>query len=61
MPKQVAPTETNGDERFEVRSREAVNDSVLYLIAAGGSTKAKQGGGDNPAVRVLRSRQTPLS
>jgi len=52
-PKQVAQTKTNGDGRFEVRSKDAANDSILYLIAAGGTAKAKQGSGDNPAIVLL--------
>jgi len=52
-PKQLAQTKTNGDGRFEVRSKDAANDAILYLIAAGGTAKAKQGSGDNPAIVLL--------
>jgi 5-hydroxyisourate hydrolase-like protein (transthyretin family) len=34
-PKQLAQTKTSGDGRFEVRSRDAANDTILYLIASG--------------------------
>jgi hypothetical protein len=52
-PKQLAQTKTNGDGRFEVRGDDAANDAILYLIAAGGSAKAKQGAGDNPSIVLL--------
>jgi hypothetical protein len=52
-PKQLAQTKTDGDGRFEVRSKGASNDTILYLVAAGGTAKAKQGSGDNPAIVLL--------
>jgi hypothetical protein len=48
-PKQIAQTKTSGDGRFEIHHKDAANDTILYLIAAGGSAKAKPGSGDNPA------------
>ena len=47
-PKQLAQTKTNGDGRFEVHSKDAANDTILYLIAAGGTAK-KAGALRSPA------------
>ena len=52
-PKQLAQTKTNGDGRFEVRSKDAADDTILYLIAAGGSAKAKR----SPRKPISRSRK----
>jgi len=52
-PKQLAQTKTNKDGRFEMRSKRAGDTTLLYLIAAGGEAKAKQGSGDNPAIVLL--------
>lgn len=53
VPKQLAQSKTDGDGRFEVRSEEGGNDTVLYLIAAGGEARAKPGSGDNPGIVLL--------
>jgi hypothetical protein len=53
VPKQLAQTKTDSDGRFEVRSKGAGADTVLYLVAAGGEAKAKPGSGDNPAIVLL--------
>jgi len=52
-PKQLAQAKTNADGRFEVHSKDAGNDTILYLIAAGGTAKAKPGSSDNPAIVLL--------
>jgi hypothetical protein len=52
-PKQLAQTKTDGDGRFEVRSAGAGNDTILYLIAAGGEAKVKPGSGNNPGIVLL--------
>ena len=52
-PKQLGQAKTNGDGRFEVRSKHAGNDTIVYLIAAGGTAKGQQGSGDNPAIVLL--------
>ena len=52
-PKQLGQTKTDGDGRFEVRSEGAGNDTILYLIAAGGEAKAKPGSGNNPGIVLL--------
>ncbi|HKD84958.1 MAG TPA: hypothetical protein VKB58_09445 [Terriglobales bacterium] len=52
-PKQLAQTKTSDDGRFELRGRARGSDTVLYLIAAGGAAKAKQGSGDNPNIVLL--------
>ena len=52
-PKQLGQARTNGDGRFEIRSRGARSDTILYLIAAGGTAKTKPGSGDNPAIVLL--------
>ena len=53
LPKQLAQTKTNEAGRFEIRSEGVGDDTILYLIAAGGQAKAKQGTGDNPAIVLL--------
>lgn len=52
-PKQLAQSKTDGDGRFQVRSEDASNETILYLIAAGGEAKAKTGDGDNPGIVLL--------
>jgi hypothetical protein len=52
-PKQLVQTKTDGDGRFELRSKSAGSDSILYLIASGGEAKAKKGSGDNPGIVLL--------
>src|SRR5271157_1304927 len=52
-PKQLAQTKTNDDGRFEVRTKGAHGDAILYLVASGGVPKASRAGGDNPAVVLL--------
>ena len=52
-PKQIAQTRTNDDGRFEVRTKGAHSDAVLYLVASGGEAKAGKGSGDNPAIVLL--------
>ena len=52
-PKQLGQTKTNGDGRFEVRTKGASKDGILYLLASGGISKASKAGGDNPAIVLL--------
>jgi hypothetical protein len=52
-PKQLAQTKTDDNGRFEIRSKEADSDSILYLIAAGGEAKSKPGSTDNAAIVLL--------
>jgi streptogramin lyase len=52
-PKQLVQTRTDGDGRFELRSKSAGSDSILYLIASGGEAKATKGSGDNPGIVLL--------
>jgi hypothetical protein len=52
-PKQLAQTKTNDDGRFEVRSKGAHGDAILYLVANGGVPKASKAAGDNPAIALL--------
>src|SRR5271157_1833174 len=52
-PKKLTETKTNDDGRFEVRTKGAKGDAVLYLVASGGVPKASKAGGDNPAVVLL--------
>jgi hypothetical protein len=52
-PKQLAQTKTDGDGRFEVGGQAAGSDSILYIIAAGGEAKSKQGSGNDPAITLL--------
>ena len=41
-PKQIAQTKTTGDGRFEFHHKDAANDTILYLIAAGGLQRPNQ-------------------
>src|SRR5215469_4041037 len=52
-PKRLAQAKTDGDGRFDIRGKSAGKDSILYLIASGGEPKAKQDGGENPAIALL--------
>ena len=52
-PKQLAQIRTDSDGRFEVRNDGAGNDTILYLVAAGGEARAKPGSGDNPSIVLL--------
>ncbi len=52
-PKQLAQTKSDTDGRFEVHGRARGSDTVLYLVAAGGTAKAKQGSGENAAIVLL--------
>jgi len=52
-PKQLEQAKTTSDGRFELGGRSAGRDSLLYVIAAGGQAKAKQGSGNNPAIVLL--------
>ncbi len=52
-PKQLSQTKTSDDGRFEVRTKGAHSDAVLYLLASGGVPKVSKAGGDNPAVVFL--------
>lgn len=52
-PKQISQAKSDGDGRFRIRSRSASDDSILYVIAAGGTAKAKQGSSDNPEIVLL--------
>jgi hypothetical protein len=51
--KQLGEAKTNDDGRFEVKSRGAHSDAILYLVASGGVAKASKAGGDNPAIVLL--------
>jgi hypothetical protein len=52
-PKQLAQTKTNDDGRFEVRTKGARSDAMLYLVANGGVPKASKAGTDDPAIALL--------
>jgi hypothetical protein len=52
-PKQLDQTKTSGDGRFQVRTKGAHGDAILYLIASGGEPQANKGGGDNPGIVLL--------
>src|SRR5664279_3353787 len=41
-PKQLDQAKTNDDGRFEVKSRGAHSDAILYLVASGGVAKASK-------------------
>ena len=52
-PKQLAQAKASDDGRFEVRTKGAKGDAILYLVASGGAPKASKAGGDNPALVLL--------
>ncbi len=52
-PKQLDQTKSSDDGRFEVRVKGAHDNAVLYLVAAGGVSKASKTGSDNPAIVLL--------
>jgi hypothetical protein len=52
-PKQISQTKTSDDGKFEVRTKGAHSDAVLYLVASGGVPKASKASGDNPAIVLL--------
>ncbi len=52
-PKQLDQTKSGDDGRFEVNSKAARADGVLYLVAAGGAPKASKSDSNNPAVILL--------
>src|SRR5512135_3058838 len=53
-PKQLAQARTNADGRFELRGKAAASDTaILYLIASGGTAKAKEGSADNASIVLL--------
>jgi hypothetical protein len=53
-PKKLAEAKTNEQGQFEIRSTETRGpDSILYLVATGGTPKAEKGGDDNPAIVLL--------
>jgi hypothetical protein len=53
-PKQLAQAKSGSDGRFELRTDETPGkDVVLYVVAKGGVTAAKTGGGDSPATMLL--------
>jgi hypothetical protein len=52
-PKQISQTKTNDDGRFEVRTKGAHGDAILYLVANGGVPKASKNSTDNTAVALL--------
>ena len=52
-PKQLDQMKSSDDGRFEVRVKGAHDNAVLYLVAAGGVSKASKTGSDNPAIVLL--------
>jgi hypothetical protein len=52
-PKQISQTKTNDDGRFEIRTKGAHGDAILYLVANGGVPKASKNSTDNMAVALL--------
>jgi len=53
-PKKLAEAKTNEAGQFEIRTSETRGaDSVLYLLASGGTPKAQKGSSDNPAIVLI--------
>ncbi len=51
--KQLAQTRTGNDGHFEVNSKGAKSDTILYLVATGGKPRASNGIDDNPAIALI--------
>jgi streptogramin lyase len=53
-PRQLAQTRSGADGRFALNAAGAPGkDTILYLVAKGGTPAANRGGGDNPAIALL--------
>jgi hypothetical protein len=52
-PKQLAQTKTDENGRFEVHTKGASKDGILYLVATGGVPKASKTPGDNHTIALL--------
>jgi hypothetical protein len=52
-PEQIDQTKSSDDGRFEVRTKDAKGDAILYLVASGGVAKAGNATTDNPALVLL--------
>jgi hypothetical protein len=53
-PKQLAQATTGADGRFTVNAPDEVGrESILYLVAKGGTAAAHKAGGNNPAIALL--------
>jgi hypothetical protein len=54
QPRQLAQARTNGDGQFELNSQETIGgDTILYLVANGGTPAVNKSSGDNPAIALL--------
>ena len=54
QPRQLAQARTNSDGQFELGTQETLGaDTILYLVAKGGTPAVNKGGGDNPAIALL--------
>ena len=54
QPRQLAQARSDSDGRFELASQETPGaDTILYLVAKGGTPAVNKGGGDNPAIALL--------
>ena len=53
-PQQLAQVHTGDDGRFSIDVQDTrPSDSILYLVAQGGTAAADKSGSDNPAIRLL--------
>jgi hypothetical protein len=53
-PKQLAQVTTGADGRFTVNAPDEVgSDSILYVVAKGGTAAAHKAGGNHPAIALL--------
>ncbi len=59
-PAQLAQGKTNGQGAFKLKAKPAPKDSVLYLIAKGGTPKAAADKGPNEAIALLALLGTEL-
>lgn len=54
QPRQLAQARSNSDGQFELGSQETLGaDTILYLVAKGGTPAVNKGSGDNPAIALL--------
>ena len=52
-PRQLAQKRTAADGRFALNAAAPGKDTILYLVAKGGTPVANKSGGDNPAIALL--------
>jgi hypothetical protein len=52
-PRQLGQTRTGADGRFALNAAAPGKDTILYLVAKGGTPAANKAGGNNPAIGLI--------